>query len=285
MAIRIINLLTIIILIANTIFGQNYEPVDLAKKIFSKDSFPDFDNYITGEYKGEPNGKNLQNGLTTKFLSLEQTENTAVVAMTLLDPLGKGVDSYLYFQKDSIWKMSAFRSLAMTEIIHRAKYELEKMTPKEVNSIIAKSKKKKKKNTAETFMFSSKEDYNFQLGNMKLILELDENIIKHFIANQAEFERLKNRAVAQLDKQKEDDESNKTLIEDLKSDYQKVFIYSVSAGDYELGNNINFLIGGIGDNVVGYIYVKDKNDLPKMNSSGIIMLREIGNGWYIYKTT
>ena len=32
-------------------------------------------------------------------------------------------------------------------------------------------------------------------------------------------------------------------------------------------------------------FVKDKKDVPEMNPSRIIMIREIGNGWYIYKTT
>lgn len=39
------------------------------------------------------------------------------------------------------------------------------------------------------------------------------------------------------------------------------------------------------DNSVGFIYVKDKKDLPEMNPGRIIMIREITNGWYIYKTT
>ena len=105
------------------------------------------------------------------------------------------------------------------------------------------------------------------------------------MANQAEFERLKNLALTQLEKEKAEEERSIKLIENLKTDYQKLFVSSVSTGGYELGNCINFLIGGMLDNSVGYIYVKDKNDLPEMNPSRVIMIREIGNGWYIYKTT
>ncbi|MEO6285885.1 MAG: hypothetical protein ABIN80_28950 [Dyadobacter sp.] len=165
----------------------------------------------------------------------------------------------------------------MTGILEQTENELKKMTPQQVDEIIAKSKKKKKNDFA---MFTSKEDYSFQLGNVKLILELDEDIAKHFLTNQEEFERLKNLAMKQLDEGK-----NKKLIENLKEDYQKLYISSVSIGEYETGNCINFLIGGMLDNSVGYIYVKDKKDLPEMNPGGIIMIREIGSGWYIYKTT
>ncbi len=279
---RITTILTTLILTVTTVYGQTYEPLDLAKMIFGKDSLPNIDHYITGEYKGRPNGQDLQKGSTTKFILLGQTEKTAVVAMTILDTLGKGLDTYLHFEKDTVWKMNAFRALAMTGIIEQVKIELEKLTPQQVDDIIAKSKKKKKDDFA---MFTSREDYNFQLGNTKLTLELDDNIIKHFLTNQAEFERLKDLALTQLQKEKVDEERSIKLIENLKADYQKIFISSVSTGGYELGNCINFLIGGMVDNSVGYIYVKDKKDLPEMNSDRVIMIREIGNGWYIYKTT
>ncbi len=279
---RIETILTTLILTVTTVCGQTYEPLDLAKKIFGKDSLPNIDNYIIGEYKGRPNGQDLQKGSTTKFTFLGQTEKTAVVGMTILDSLGKGLDTYLHFEKDTVWKMSAFRSLAMTGIIEQVKNELEKLTPQQVDDIIDESKKKKKDDFS---MFTSREDYNFQLGNVKLTLELDDNIAKHFLTNQAEFERLKNLALTQLEKEKADEERSIKLIENLIADYQKLFIASVSTGGYELGNCINFLIGGMVDNSVGYIYVKEKKDLPEMNSDRVIMIREIGNGWYIYKTT
>lgn len=279
---QLTTILTTLILTVTTVYGQTYEPLDLAKKIFGKDSLPDIDNCITGEYKGRPNGQDLQKGSVTKFTLLGQTEKTAVVAMTILDSNGKGLDTYLHFEKDTIWKMSAFRALAMTGIIEQVKIELEKMTLQQVDDIIAKSKKKKKGDFA---MFTTREDYRFQLGNAKLTLDLDDNIVKHFVTNQAEFERLKNLALTQLEKEKVDEERNIKLIESFKADYQKLFISSVSTGGYELGYCINFLIGGIVDNSVGYIYVRDKKDLPKMNSDSVIMIREIGNGWYIYKTT
>lgn len=282
MTTRITIVFILIMQTISTVYGQAYEPLDLAKKIFGKDSLFCMDSFITGEYKGYPNGRDLQKGATTKFMVLEQTKQTAVVAMTILDSSGKGLDSYLFFEKDSIWKINAFRALAMTGVIQQIKMELEKLTLQQVDDIIAKSKKKKKDDFT---MFTSKDDYNFQLGNATLTLELDDNIIKHFKENQIVFEQLKNSALIQLEKEKTDEKRSVKLIENLKADYQKLFISSVSTGGYELGNCINFLIGGMIDNTVGYLYVKDKKELPKINANQVIMIREIGNGWYIYKTT
>jgi hypothetical protein len=280
---RVTVILVLLILTAGAIYGQAFEPLDLAKKIFAEDSLTNIDNFINGEYKGHPNGQNLQKGSITKFTLLGQTINKAVVAMTILDSTGKkGLDTYLHFEKDTCWKMSAFRSLAMTGIIEQVKFELENMTSQQVDELIKKSKKEKNNDYA---VFTSRQDYSFQLGNARLTLELDDNIIKHFLANKAEFERIKNVAFKELETIKTDEERSTMLAENMKPAYQKLFISSISFGGYETGNTLNFLIGGMVDNSVGYIYVKDKKDLPQMNSDRIIMIREIGDGWYIYKTT
>jgi hypothetical protein len=279
---RLLITVAFITLTANLAYSQNPEPLNLAKKIFSKDGFNDIDKYITGEYNGRPNGQDLGKNTILTFSLLEQNKNKAVVDMTIQDSTGKGLDTYLFFEKNKIWKMNAFRALALTGIIEQVRDQLENMAPEQVDSIINASKNKKDKDLA---IFSSREDYNFQLGNAKLTLELDTNIIKHFLDNKAEFERLKNGALKELENNKNDSEQRVALIENLKPDYQKLFISSVSYNDDGLENCIDFLIGGITDNSVGYIYVKDKKDLPQMNANRIIMIKEIGDGWYIYKTT
>ncbi|MBA5246058.1 hypothetical protein H1R16_00625 [Marnyiella aurantia] len=277
-----IIIFTTLLLTITTVYGQTYEPLDLAKKICSKVTLPNIENYVAGEYEGKPNGKDLPDGSITKFTLLGQTDKTAVVGMTVLDSIGKGFDTYLHFEKDKSWKMTAFRGLAMTGLIEQIKIELENMTPQQVDEIIEKSKKNK---NDDFEMFKSREDYNFQLGNTRLTLELDENIINHFLTNQAEFDRLKNLALIELEKEKVDEDRSLELIETSKPEFNKLFISSVATGGYELGNCINFLIGGMLDNSVGYFYIKDKKDLPEMNPNRIIMIREIANGWYIYKTT
>lgn len=136
MTTRITTIFALLILFITATYGQSFEPLGLAKRIFGQDSLPNIDNYSTGEYKGRPNGQDLQKGSTTKFILLEQSDKNAVVRMTILDSAGKGLDTYLYFEKDFIWKMNAFRALAMTGIIEQVVQELEKMTPNQIDEII-----------------------------------------------------------------------------------------------------------------------------------------------------
>lgn len=256
-------------------------PLDLAKKIFSKTKFVDIKKYCTGEYTGRPNGKDIDKNATLQFILLNQTSDKAVVAVTILDTTGRGLDTYLHFSKETIWKVNAFRALAMTGMIEGVKKELMELSPKKVDSLIAISKN----DTTGNSIFKSREDFDFQLGNVNLILALDSEIIEHFHNNKVEFERLKDIAFRDWDTTNTDEESRIKLCNGRESDFHKLFIHSIETGGYELGKCINFLIGGILDNTVGYLFVRDKKNLPEINPDKIIMIREIGNGWYIYKTT
>jgi hypothetical protein len=176
--------------------------------------------------------------------------------------------------------MYAIRSLALTGMIYAIKQHLEQMTEEEINNIIKGSEGN------DYALFSSKEEYDFMLGNAKLITELDNNIIKHFSDNKSEFERLKYLSLQELrNTNHEKEKSGVSLMEGSKEDYQKLYISSIQFGDIEIGNYLIFLIGGILDNTVGYIYIPPGASIPWMNSSGLIMIRTIGDGWYMFKTT
>lgn len=262
------------------VIGQKIEPLPLAEMIFSSENTPDFETYTTDGYNG-PWGLDFKKRITSKFTLLEQKKATAVVVLTLLDSEVEGIDTYLYFQKDSIWRVSAFRALGNTGIIQALKASLEQMSKKEVKRMI-----KYYKSLGESDApFTSMEDYNFRLGNARLVLALDRNIEKHFLTNQADFERLKRRALEQFQREGSTQQGRTKLIENLEAEYQKLFIYSVSAGGHNFKNCINFLIGGTLDNAVGYLYVENKKDVPLMSPKDFIMIKEISEGWYIYKTT
>lgn len=268
-------------LTVKSVRGQTYEPMDLAKKIFGKEKFKEIQKYSTGEYNGNPNGQDLQKGTQTKFRLLGQNDSTAVVNMTLLDAVGKGFDCYLHFEKDTIWKLEAFRGLAMTGMIEMGLKELEKMTLQQVDEIVAKSKDKDNDNA----IFRSREDYYNELGNARLTLALDDTIVQHFLNNRIAFESLKDLAILNLDSTKDGIRGRKSLISEHKELYRKLFISSVYLYKGKPAVVLDFYIGGMIDNTVGYFYTNDKKSLPVMSSREYIMIREIGEGWYIYKTT
>jgi len=270
------KLITIILIaICGIVNAQEYEPLELVQKVFTDKNFAKKTNkFSTGEYEGHPNANDLSNNAKLNFRLLDRSGNTAVVNVTILDSLGNGMDSYAHLVKDKNWKIKAFRALAMTGFMEQALLEMEKMTEEQIDTLIQQDK--------ETF--KSKEDFYQELDNIKLTLALDDTIIEHFEKNREKFEELKREI--QNTKFDKDEKSYRkiNLGEQITIDYKKLLISRISTF-FNCESCFEFVIGGMIDNTVGYLYIPDKQDVPKMNPSRIIMIREVGNGWYLFKTT
>ena len=263
---------------------SNSTPLQLSKKIFSTDSFPDLHKHITGEYNGHPNGHDDINPLMKiSFELLSQNLNTAVVAIQLSDSSGVGVDTYLHFKKDTIWKAQAFRALAMTGMIQAGYEQLKALTPAQVDSVI----KTPNKSEAGTRMFKSKKEYQYLLNNAQLTLSSDKQLIAHFIKNKVQFEKLKNELVSKGIMRSTGGIKSLKNGKALREKVEALLLHDVRPddnGDSDI-SNLNFTIGGILDNTVGYLYIPDVKYVPKMSPHNFIMIRKMAPCWYIYKTT
>lgn len=255
--------------------AQELEPLELVQKVFTDKKFAKrTGRYSTGEYKGHPNVNDLSSNIKLNFRILDKSENTAVVNITILDSLGKGIDTYTHLKKDKKWKINAFRALAMTEILEQLKSEFEKMTEEQIDSLVRTDKAN----------FKSKRDFQIQLENINLTLGLDDTIIQHFQDNKEKFEQVRKELLSVKIDKEEKSYKKINLGEKIKSDYKELLLTSISTS-YNCENCYEFVIGGMIDNIVGYFYIPEGQIIPKMNPSRLIMLREIGNGWYIFKTT
>ncbi len=275
-------LFSITVFLSVTCISKDLEPLPLAQKIFGNDSVPNIADYITGEYIGRPNGTDIPKGSSKKFLLLGQSENTAVVSLTTIDTTGKGIDLYLHFLKENTWKIAAVRFLSLSGIIEYKVKALERLSSKQIDSIIKNPPVETK--GKKMIKFSSRDEYNFLLGNAKLTLALDDSIASHFEKNKEKFEKIKELAFKQMEKAKKGD-FDVQFFKNLEKQYQKCLISSLFFGNNRLQNCLIFQIYGSFKNEVGYLYIKDKTKLPKMEPNAVIMLRELGNGWYLYKTT
>ena len=265
----------ILILTSGIINGQELTPLELVEKVFTDKEFAkNKSKYSTGEYKGSPNATDFKKRSKLNFRLLSENENSAVVNMTIIDGLSNGMDTYVHLIKNKKWKIEAFRALAMTGILQKMKSEFEKMTDKEIDSLLKIDKRS----------FKSKKDFRRELENIKLTLAFDDKIIEHFKKNKDRFEEIKRALLNVKIKEGEVSHRKINLGRKIKLDYKGLLINSIS-NNYNCEKCFEFVIGGMIDNTVGYLYIPEGEIIPKMNSSRLIMLREIGNGWYIFKTT
>lgn len=262
--------------------AQLTDPLSVAKKMFSRGPFPDSSRYMTGEYHGHPNGNEIPADIKRSFKLLVQDKLTAVVNITLTDSSNRQVDAYLYFSKDTLWKASAFRMLAMTGIIQVTNRELKSLGPSQVEDLI---NTPPDKNGIDHREFKSKEEYNYLLGNTSLVLAPDDSLIAHFNRHKALFNSIRDALLAKGIMSVADGTKNMKNIDDIKAQLRSLFIDSAAPDNTGSNENLNFLIGGVLDNTVGYLYIKDKKNVPRMTPGVFIMIKEIGDGWYLYKTT
>ncbi len=268
----IILLLTIV---SNQIAGQGFRPIELVKKVFLDTTFVnEVPKFSTGEYEGRPNSQDISSKTELDFKLLAEENNIAVVNLTITDSLGNGVDTYIHLKKENEWKIFAFRSLAMTGFLEQIKTQFETMTEEQIDTFIASGEEG----------INSKEDFYRELDILQLTLDLDEKIIEHFRVNQESFQKTLQE-ISALEVKKESAEMKRLDIgKNIKSDYKELLISNISTSFY-CENCYEFTIGGMVDNLVGYFYIPDKEDVPEMDPNRIIMIREIGNGWYLFKTT
>ncbi len=272
-----ISSIIFIVIICGSLNAQEIEPLELVKKVFTDTNFAkNTTKYSIGEYNGHPNANDLKaskEGFNLSFRLLKKYEDIAVVNITIIDNAGRGVDMYAHLIKNEGWKINAIRALAQTYFIRSIISGMEQMNENEMLDYI------KNNDGLET-----KEDFYLELEKFKLIVALDDTIIKHFNKNIEEFERLKNEIIKMKFDKEEASYRQINLGTQIKTNYKKLLLSSISTSSY-VENGFEFTIGGMLDNVVGYWYIPNKKDVPKMNQSRIIMIREIGNGWYLFKTT
>ena len=261
--------------------GQN-DPLTLAKMIFARETFTDLDKHVTGEYKGRPNGTDLPKNVTTNFELLDETNTTAVVAMTIVDSAGNAFDTYLHFVNEDVWKVTALRALAVTGIYSEIIARYEKMTQAQRDSLDVLQKKMAKEIPGYSYKPNSME---WTFKNAKLLLSSDKDLIDYFKINKQKFEVLRDALLMKGFLQ-----SSKSLAEfdasnTIQPQLDDLLIDNVGRAGSGSSKNLEFIIGGMVDNSVGYFYLKDKKNKPFMSTNGYIMIREIGNGWYLFKTT
>lgn len=105
-----------------------------------------------------------------------------------------------------------------------------------------------------------------ELANMKLTLSLDRDLRAYFQSHRAQFEQLRALAAKQPDA--------------ARSRIKKLGMSALQTN----GANTKFVIGGMVDNTVGYLY-SPTNQPPKISPEEYIWVEKIADKWFLFRTT
>jgi hypothetical protein len=179
----------------------------------------------------------------------------AVARLNSLNPCP--VDIYCYLKHEKIWKITAFRSLSCTSALVAMKDDLTGKKLSEADQAV--------------------------LANLNLTLSTDMQMRNWFFDNEAALNELAKSAKAL----KDDDTVRVDVTE--KDDTGKDIAVKLSnlhlTSLNKLHNeNVEIIIGGVGDNSVGLVY--SPNDRPpNISPNEYIWVEKLKGHWYLFRTT
>ena len=254
-------------------------PLQIAEQFVAPSGWPSMKSYLcceaAGQAKTQTLGQQIPAKLQRRCQLVQQGPANAVVAVELRDSVGRS-DFYLHFRKEaSAWKLQAIRSLSMTHLGQPMVDLLSAMPPAEVAEYNAKH---------------PDADHAFTVGNLRLWTSTDAEIAAHFRRNRADFrEALRLVKAGRFfgtapEKPEAAGEQAANADPAVHSLLRKLFLGRVTRGTTGCLGCLEFVIGGKVNSVVGLLYQPEAAQLPAMHPDRLIVLKPLGDGWYLYKT-
>ena len=254
-------------------------PLRIAEQFVAREGWPPLKDYLcceaAGQAKSQTLGQQIPPRVARTCQLVRQDSATAVVAVELRDSVGRR-DFYLHFRNgDDGWKLGAIRNLAMTHLGPPMVALLAAMPPAEVAAYNLKH---------------PDADHAFTLGNLRLWTSADADITAHFRRNQSGFQEMVRlvqeggyfEAAVAPGTATDDEAANADPA--VHALLRRLFLGRVTRRASGCGSCLAFVIGGRTDSTVGLLYQPQPAQLPAMHPDGLMVLRPLGGGWYLYKT-
>lgn len=254
--------------------GDTLSPMRVVEKYLSPNGFPEKMRHFCCEMYQEwmakqTLGEQLAVTVKREFHLLYQDSARAVVTVWLHDSL-TSMDVYFYLQHRSVWTVYAVRSLVMKDFAVR---ELERL-----DSIPAKQR-------GSAYTKKSGHTWQFDYDNAKLWSAPDTNLATHFYQHKAAFTKLETYRAKKYPLKAGDSVYVDVMVnKKIRKQADKLLIRNIIVDKHAPGA-VLYLIGGLLDNTAGYMYQPDPAKVPPVTAGYFILVRPLGNGWYLYKTT
>ncbi len=254
--------------------ADTLSPLQVVENYVSPNGFPGKMKFFCCEvykewYADSTLGQHLPVRVQRDCKIIFQDTAHAVIAVWLHDSVTSR-DVYFFLVKVKNWTIYAIRSLVMTD---DAQAELARL-----DSI-------PKKDRGKVYTKTHENSFVFEYNNLKLWESSDTLLAINFQKNKKKFCQMQK-----LMEKKGYVGKNDTLVKKGMKD-KKI----KKLADQSLIRNIDYdkrypscvfyIIGGMDDNTVGYLYQPDPKKIPHITEKHYIYLRALGNGWYVFKTT
>lgn len=254
--------------------SDTLSPLQIVQQYVSPAGFPNKLKFFCCEfyrewYADSTLGQQLPARVKRETELVFQDSAHAAVHVWLHDSLTSR-DVYFFLVKKQNWTLYAARSLAMT---NNAKLE-----QKRLDSI---PQEKRGKSYTE----KSGHSYAFDYANLKLWSGTDAELVAYFNAHKKQFLQLQASLTKKGFYGKTDSLVEKAMQD--KKIRKKADALLIRNFQYnpKYPGAVFYMIGGMSDNTVGYFYQPDPTKVPHMTEKKFILVRPLGDGWYLFKTT
>ncbi len=209
---------------------------------------PEGQSILTGEAKEF--ATDAKSALPTADKVIIASPDLAVARMVLKSRPGEEADAYFYLEKTPAgWAVSSYRAMAMTGMSQMLMAEL---------------KKRRNLSPAE----------QLEELNLELTLSSDSELRSWYDANHTKLAAL---TVAFL---KADDRALDGVDPGITADLKQLGLTAIE----EINGEVRLVIGGMLDNTVGFLKPGPSGP-PSISPSEYIWVEDVGNGWFLFRTT
>ncbi|MDT3741215.1 MAG: hypothetical protein RO257_17140 [Candidatus Kapabacteria bacterium] len=255
--------------------NKKYTPLELSELVYGSSGF-DYNKVLpfccdmhSLNFKDSTFGQLLPADTKRSFSLIYQDDTSAVTSISL-KIADESMDIYFYFTKLEDWHIETLRTLARTDMIKKTLMEIEKLPFDSAMKVIS---------------VHGYTDLDKYIKRNKLLLSSDDEIADYFRSNYEKFNEIAEYIIKNdfINHEKGLDFANSDSFVKQKLDSLLIdrIVPAEEGNVFEAG----FLIGGILDNTAGYFYQPDTLKVPPINKLLYIIIKPLGNGWYMYKTT
>lgn len=229
------------------------------KRFFGQPEFEEKKGFYIGEmattYSDAPTMGFYTKGAAVVYRELASDQNQIVYAIDYRKD-GETSNWYAYLRPDGDqWKLSAVRSLVLPGVFYMA-LEQAKAKPN----------------------LSPSEQWEIEI--MELTAASDSQLKQHLRDNEAALKALTNIAFddqALIQASNEEPKTAAARLYELHLSYAEPYS--------KIHGAIQFTIGGMRDDKVGYLFIPEGKEPPPMDPSNFIYIEEVLPNWYLFKTT
>ncbi|WP_046243666.1 hypothetical protein [Hymenobacter terrenus] len=256
------------------------EPLQIARQFVAPTGWAEMKDYLcceaAGQAKRQTLGQQIPAPLRRTCQLVQQGPSTAVVAVELRDSTSRR-DFYLHFSKAADgWKLGAIRNLAMTHLGPPMVELLTAMPPAEV---------------AQYDLKHPEATHAFTVGNLKLWTSADADIAAHYYQHRSDFQEVLR--LVQAGQYFTPTGNTATTVGEQAANanpavhalLRKLYLGRVTRHETGCDSCLEFVIGGKVTSTVGLLYQPQPDQLPAMTPDHLIVLKPLGDGWYLYKTS